>query len=87
MIYTYNHDNRSAVVSFQAVAYEYAVEMTYPVPEIMSAGLLNGLAQVAKLRKNFQLLFVFVFNLIFLCHMTILLTFGRYNIKINDCTM
>ena len=43
------------MVSFQAVAYEYAVEMTYPVPEIMSSGLLNGLAQVTK-----QIIFIHV---------------------------
>ena len=29
-----------------AVAYEYAVEMTYPLPEGTSAGLMNATSQV-----------------------------------------
>ena len=31
---------------FQAISYEYAVEMTYPLPEATSATLLNLVSQV-----------------------------------------
>ena len=34
------------VKSFQAISYEYAVEMTYPLPEATSATLLNLVSQV-----------------------------------------
>ena len=37
------------MASFQAVAYEYAVEMTYPLPEGTSAGLINVGSQVCLL--------------------------------------
>ena len=38
--------HRASFCAFQAVGYEYAVEMTYPLPEGISAGLLNALSQV-----------------------------------------
>ena len=38
--------NRLSMASFQAVVYEYAVEMTYPLPEGTSAGLINVTSQV-----------------------------------------
>ncbi len=34
------------MASFQAVAYEYAIEMTYPLPEGTSSGLINSGSQV-----------------------------------------
>ena len=34
------------MASFSAVAYEYAIEMTYPLPEGTSAGLINVGSQV-----------------------------------------
>lgn len=34
-----------------AVAFEYAVEMTYPLPESISAGLLNITVQVSQGKK------------------------------------
>ena len=37
---------RAATTSFAAIAYEYAVEMTYPLPESTSAGLVNVSSQV-----------------------------------------
>ena len=33
-------------VIFQGVGYEYGVEMTYPVPESISAGIMNAFSQV-----------------------------------------
>lgn len=39
-------DCRATTTSFMAVAYEYAVEMTYPLPEGTSAGLVNLSSQV-----------------------------------------
>ena len=36
---------------FQAVSYEYAVEMTYPLPEATSATLLNLVSQVIIIEK------------------------------------
>ena len=35
------------MASFLAVAYEYAIEMTYPLPEGTSAGLINAGSQVS----------------------------------------
>ena len=32
--------------SFLGLCYEYGVELTYPIPEEVSAGLLNGVSQV-----------------------------------------
>ena len=32
--------------TFQAIGYEYTVEMTYPLPEGMSASVLNAFSQV-----------------------------------------
>ena len=37
---------RASLASYQAVSYEYAVEMTYPLPEATSAGLINVMSQV-----------------------------------------
>ncbi len=37
--------------TFQAIAYEYTVEMTYPLPEAMSASLLNGFSQVCTMPR------------------------------------
>jgi len=37
---------RAATTGFAAIAYEYAVEMTYPLPEGTSAGLVNVSSQV-----------------------------------------
>lgn len=38
----------ASIASFQAVGYEYAVEMTYPdLPEGTSGGLVNFTSQVA----------------------------------------
>ena len=34
-------------MAFQAVAYEYAVEMTYPLPEGTSANIVNVVSQVS----------------------------------------
>ena len=33
--------DRSCIAAYQGVSYEYAVEMTYPLPEGTSAGLIN----------------------------------------------
>ena len=46
-----------AMVGFEGIAYEYAVEMTYPLPEVISTGYLNCLSQVSpgidcKLRRQ-----------------------------------
>ena len=38
----------SSIVAFQAVAYEYAVEMTYPLPEGTSANIVNVVSQVGR---------------------------------------
>lgn len=39
--------HRASIASFQAVGYEYAVEMTYPdLPEGTSGGLVNFTSQV-----------------------------------------
>ena len=37
----------SSIVSFQAISYEYAVEMTYPLPEGTSANIVNVVSQVS----------------------------------------
>ena len=37
---------RASVVAFQALVYEYAAEMTYPLPEGTSGGLVNWVSQV-----------------------------------------
>ena len=43
----YVHMYRASIASFQAVGYEYAVEMTYPdLPEGTSGGLVNFTSQV-----------------------------------------
>ena len=36
----------SSVTGFQAVVYEYAAEMTYPLQEGISGGLVNWVSQV-----------------------------------------
>ena len=36
----------SSVTGFQAIAYEYAAEMTYPLQEGISGGLVNWVSQV-----------------------------------------
>ena len=42
-----NTIGRASIASFQAVGYEYAVEMTYPdLPEGTSGGLVNFTSQV-----------------------------------------
>ncbi len=38
--------SRAGLSSYQGIAYEYAVEMTYPLPEATSAGLINVVSQV-----------------------------------------
>ena len=50
-------DYRATTTSFMAVAYEYAVEMTYPLPEGTSAGLMNATSQVDNHVTKF-----FIFN-------------------------
>ena len=35
------------MVTFQGVGYEFGVEMTFPVSESVSAGLLNAVSQVS----------------------------------------
>ena len=37
---------RASVIGFQALVYEYAAEMTYPLPEGTSGGLVNWVSQV-----------------------------------------
>ena len=37
---------RAFVVAFQAIAYEFGVEMTFPVPEGVSVSVLNAFSQV-----------------------------------------
>ncbi len=37
---------RASMASYQAVCYEYAVEMTYPLPESVSSSLMNIMSQV-----------------------------------------
>ena len=37
--------HRISMSDFQAISYEYAVEMTYPLPEATSATLLNLVSQ------------------------------------------
>lgn len=52
--------HRASIASFQAVGYEYAVEMTYPdLPEGTSGGLVNFTSQVILTTCATQLLFVF----------------------------
>ena len=41
------YPSSSSVATFQAVAYEYAVEMTYPLPEGTSATIINVVSQVS----------------------------------------
>ena len=50
-------DCRATTTSFMAVAYEYAVEMTYPLPEGTSAGLMNASSQVDNYVTK-----IFIFN-------------------------
>ena len=38
--------NSASLSSTQAICYEFAVEMTYPLPEGVSAGLINFVSQV-----------------------------------------
>lgn len=38
--------HRAFVMAFQAIGYEYAVEITYPQPESDSAGIPNAASQV-----------------------------------------
>ena len=46
-MYMHVHMYRASIASFQAVGYEYAVEMTYPdLPEGTSGGLVNFTSQV-----------------------------------------
>ena len=40
------HTYRLLLPTFEAIGYEYTVEMTYPLPEAMSASVLNGFSQV-----------------------------------------
>ena len=37
---------RALIPTFMAISYEYTVEMTYPIPEGMSAAVLNAFSQV-----------------------------------------
>ena len=48
---------RATTTSFMAIAYEYAVEMTYPLPEGTSAGLMNASSQVDNYVTK-----IFIFN-------------------------
>ena len=43
---------RASVTAFQAIAYEFAAEMTYPVPEGTSGGLINWVSQVSTCRMH-----------------------------------
>ena len=45
--HTLTHKRRVSMASFQAVAYEYAIEMTYPLAEGTSSGLVNLGSQVS----------------------------------------
>ena len=38
-------------MAFQAIAYEYAVEMTHPLPEGTAVGLLNFVTMVSNLSQ------------------------------------
>lgn len=54
LIRTYNWFLYSAsVTAFQAIVYEYAAEMTYPLPEGTSGGLVNWVSQVRPHTDNF----------------------------------
>ena len=43
---------RLTVPIFQAISYEYTVEMTYPIPEATSASVLNAFSQVSTLSES-----------------------------------
>ena len=43
---------RAGTNSFLGLCYEYGVELTYPIPEEISAGLLNGVSQVLWSKPN-----------------------------------
>lgn len=47
--------HRVTLTGFQAVGYEYAVEMTYPLSEVTSATLLNVVSQVISLQCVYDL--------------------------------
>jgi len=42
---------RASVTAFQAIAYEFVAEMTYPVPEGTSGGLMNWVSQVSSVKN------------------------------------
>ena len=44
--FTYTVPFSASVIAFQAVSYEYAVEMTYPLPEGTSGNIVNVVSQV-----------------------------------------
>jgi len=39
--------NRGSTTAYQAIAYEYAIEMTHPLPEGTAVGLLNFVGMVS----------------------------------------
>ena len=43
--------NRGSTTAYQAIAYEYAIEMTHPLPEGTAAGLLNFVGMVSNLSQ------------------------------------
>ena len=45
-LFVFHHLESTGTVSMQAVAYEFVVEMTYPAPESLSTGFLNGMSSV-----------------------------------------
>ena len=56
-VYIIPHISSSSIVSFQAISYEYAVEMTYPLPEGTSATMVNVVSQVSIIGMYIELLF------------------------------
>lgn len=45
------------MTAFQSIVYEYAAEMTYPLPESTSGGLVNWVSQVRPDTENLMLIF------------------------------
>jgi len=43
--------NRGSTTAYQAITYEYAIEMTHPLPEGTAAGLLNFVGMVSYLSQ------------------------------------
>ena len=69
---------RGGMTAYQAVAYEYAIEMTYPLPEGTAAGLLNFVAMVS----STACLYLMKDRIMALVNTTVLVSFPGHYTKV-----